>query len=324
MRVYPTFPFVVQGHLNTTSGVPVANATISISAFKSVTNTTTDSNGHFNASLIAPANATDGIHQILVSFPSMGAYAPSSSSILVDVVREPLNVTVNSPQFVVSGFGGRIAGTVLANGSAIANTNVTINTPWGLFHTETDSLGGYNTSFAVPITSFAIGGQVVVSVNPSKPYIESAQSFTPVTVVNPIEIGALVVVLGLVLLGVKNSGMFSAMTRKQAVLRELPKSKSRETTAISEPGNDYRSRMIFAYDTSLAIAGNRFKKDILSSMTFREAISEISELDHQELGSKLFSSIALTIEDLIYAKKFDFARIEEAEATLAKLKELWK
>ena len=144
--VYPTFSFTVQGHVLTKSGSPLINVPVRITSFDSNFTSKTDSSGVFAQTLTVPADATNGIHYIYASFAPSGTYGPSQNFTSIEVARLSLQFSVNPFLFAFSGTTTSVSGRLSSNGSAVSNAIVTIETPWGNYHTQSNAEGSYNVS----------------------------------------------------------------------------------------------------------------------------------------------------------------------------------
>ncbi|MGI0080656.1 MAG: hypothetical protein ACRECH_13660, partial [Nitrososphaerales archaeon] len=141
--VLPTFNFTVFGSLDTDSGAPLPNAPVKITSFDQQYFVKTNSSGIFTQTLTVPANATDGIHYVYAAFAPQGVYGPSANFTSIEVVHELLNLTIDSIPLSISGTLASVSGTVRANGTALADSNITLVSPWGQFEASSDGSGKF-------------------------------------------------------------------------------------------------------------------------------------------------------------------------------------
>ena len=331
--VYPTFSFTVQGHVLTKTGSPLINVAVRITSFNSNFTSKTDSSGLFTQTLTVPADATDGIHYIYASFASSGTYGPSQNFTSIEVARLPLQFSVNPFLFAFSGTTTSVSGKLSSNGSAVSNAIVTIETPWGNYHTQSNGQGSYDIKIPIPLFSLVTSSSITVVASPEQAYIASNSLTKTMGIFNSIGIGVPVLLAAFGIYEIRNLDL-------------LPKRKAKGKETI-ESGNDSRTqaleteiseigtalfkrkvdpKIITPYIEALALASRKFGITFAKSTTIQETI-ELVKSDNKSEGSTLFSKIALMAEDYLYGREkseveiqLDEQRIAEA---LSDLKKLW-
>jgi hypothetical protein len=294
----------------------------------------TKSQGVFTDTLSVPANATDGLHYVYAAFAPQGAYGPSTNFTSIIVYRLPLNLTIKTPLIIIPGFPTKLTGFVKANGSALANSLIQLNTPWGTFNTTTNSHGRFSLSFKVPLTEFAFGKQVTVIASPIEPYFAIASNKVLLDLLNLILVAIIISVAGFGIYQARNLGI-----RPPKIMR-----RKQEESLVSEPKIEHtirvpwepfsvplllpgawKSSIITSYVEALSLAAKKFGIQFARSMTIRETIDVVLQSDKGGKGSSLFSNIALATEDYVYSRRKEHWRNDEVmvQDSLSKLRALW-
>jgi hypothetical protein len=325
----PTFNFTVSGNLSSKSGVPLPNAPVRITFYNQSYSTTTDTKGIFTKTLTVPANATDGTVYVYAAFAPQGAFGPSFNLTSIQVYHEPINITVRAPSYSLSGFSANILGKVEANGSALADARVTINSPWGTFPATTNRSGGFSIIVPVSIWDFAFGRNLTASVAAAQPYVSSGKVELKLSVFNLLWVFLPVLVLGITVYEARNLDLLPKLSMRLAKkpMEDEPKKNQLESHSVDDflnktVANDTtrQSHLIWIYKDALLLATNRFHIAFKDSSTIREIMNEVKALDILEDN---FYWISLIVEDYLYSKDFDESRVNEAEKMLAELKTVW-
>ncbi len=321
----PTFGFEVQGNLTTGAGVSLPGAPVMVTFISASELTTTNSKGTFDAGFTVPANATDGIHDVYAAFAPQGVFGPSTNFTPIEVVREPLILSVSAPSLSFAGLSTEVSGRAGANGTAISNALVTVNTPWGASSGVTDSSGRFRLDFQVSSFEFLFDSQVTVTALPPEPYIGSASASTQLGVLNPLIIVVPLMFAGLVTFEANQVRAF----KKSAKMQEAETTHKEHPEAAQEPpqasgaGGGPVPEILACYKRAISLASGRFGLRFEESSTIREMAQEISRRE-ASTGSEAFSGLMLTVEDFLYSERFDPSRVEEAKSHLATLEEVWR
>src|SRR5487761_1406835 len=293
----------------------------------------TDSSGLFTQTLTVPADATDGVHYIYASFAPSGTYGPSQNFTSIEVARLPLEFSVNPFLFAFSGTTTSVSGKLSSNGSAVSNAIVTMETPWGNYHTQSNAEGSYNVKIPIPLFSLVTSGSITVIASPEQPYIASNSLNKPMGVFNSIAIGVPVILAAFGIYEIRNLDLLPKRKAKdkKTIESEDDSRKQALETEISEISTALFKRkanpkIITPYIEALSLASRKFGIEFTKSTTIQETI-EFVKSDNKGEGSALFAKIALTAEDYLYGREkseveiqLDEQRIAEA---LSDLKKLW-
>lgn len=322
-EVFPTFNFTVSGKLTTSSGVALPEAPIKITSFNVPYFVTTNASGFFSTSLRVPRDATEGIQTIYVSFAPQGVFGPSINFTTIDVIREIPQITINPISIAYSGVEKTITGNVVANGTRLPLANITLNSPWGKFQTQTNALGEFSIHLPIPISAFSYSNDIKVSTHPSQPFIKEATVATSMNLLNPLEFVLPLLVGGVLVYELRNLGI---LQRKHADHEEREEKEVDQTVKnlLSQSvAEKTLPRLVSVYRSSLVLAAKKFGLKFPPSSTIREIVSQVS-LSAQSSGMKEFDKISITFEEYLYAKSFDENQISIAEDALARLQELWR
>jgi hypothetical protein len=320
----PTFSFAVKGNLTTFAGAPLPGATVRVTFIDETMLTKTDSAGRFNASFIVPANATDGVHDVYAAFAPKGVFGPSTNFTSIDVVRDPLIVNLVAPSLSFAGFATAISGTATANGTAVSNALVTVDTPWGSARGVTDATGHFRLDFQVSPFELLFGAQVTVSATPPKPYIKTGYASAQLGILNP-----LIVILPLLFVSLATFEANQVREFKRRAPRQeaetFPDSQetAKEIPRVQDEGGHALPEILAYYIEAVSLASARFGLEVEESKTVRETAREISGRE-ASVGSEAFSRLMLTVEDYLYSASFDSRRVQAAKIDLDAVKEAWK
>jgi hypothetical protein len=322
--VLPTFSFNVQGNLSTTSGTALPGAPVKLTFFSQSLMLRTDSKGTFSTRLTVPANATDGIYDVYASFAPQGVFGPSFNFTSIRVVHLPMVLTLSAPSLWFAGFSTTISGTASSNGSALADATITINSPWGLVTTRTNSVGSFSVGVPVSPLEFAFSRNVTASGIALQPYIAQGVLTRSVGLFNFL----------VVILPAAGVGIIGYEADKLGAFERLKRRSNRQTVAFKEVRAEYAEALASAatvggpellqdYVKAMSLAAARFSVRFRPSQTIRETISLVGD---KERGPALpaFSEILLTVEDFLYAERFDASRLEAMKKRLAELEGYWK
>ena len=321
--VLPTFSFGVHGNLTTIDGVGLPYAPVRVTFLNESLMVRTDAKGGFGATLVVPANATDGIYDVYASFAPQGVFGPSFNFTSVQVVHLPLLVSLRAPALSLAGFSTTLQGTARSNGSAVANATITVDSPWGSVSTKTNSTGGFRVSLAVSPLEFAFSKDVTASGTAPQPYV------APGTVVISIGLfNILLVILPIAAVGIIGyeadrlgafEGLRSRSKREGAALEPL--TVVGESLARSEaPGGQ---ELLQIYRRALIIAQARLQVRFRPSQTIREIIAAAQKAS-AGLSVAAFADVMLTVEDFLYAQTFDPSRVASARKRLDDQEAEWK
>lgn len=316
--ILPTFSFNVSGTLTTTNGVTLPNAPIKITSFGTNYFLSTDKNGIFVTSLTVPANATDGLYTIYASFAPQGFFGPSVNYTTIEVVHEPLTVTLNQVSTAVAGFGKEVSGTVTTNGTPVSDANVTLITHWGDLFTKTNSRGQFSVRTTVPLSQF-LSSSVNATVTPIQAYINSGSSGVSMAIFNPLYV-ALPILFGSVLIyELRGLGIFRKKSddASEDHVRETVQSMLSQAAVSQEV-----SRLVQIYSQALLLAVRKYDLRFLPSSTIREIMAHVNGASHG-VGMNEFTSISLTLEDFLYARSFDESRIKDSVEAFGQLEKIW-
>ncbi len=326
--IMPSFNFTLGGHVIAQSGFPVPNGTIRVSAFNSVYYINTGPNGAFKTTLTVPPDTPDGLYQVTIAYEANGSFGPSSNFTMVNVVREPLNLTLNAPRVIVSGLTATISGSIQSNNSALVGCTVAVALPWGVYYGMTDSTGSYKVSVSVPLEQFSPKVQATISASPKEPYVETAQTTGSIGIINPVEFIVPAIIIGAVVYEARNLELVSKkrIPSNSDFLDDQIETiyKKRAFATASKLSKEGRNSMIIAiYLNALDIAIRRFQIRLVESLTIRQTIEEILRRDKEGKGAAIFSQIGRIMEDFVYSQKFDESKAKDAERLLEKLKVAW-
>ena len=341
---YPTLNYTVHGYLTTTGGTHLPNAPVRIEAFGKNYSTTTNATGSFSKILTVPANAAIGTYYVTVSFAPKGTFGPAENLTEIQVVKIPETLTANVQSTFFSGWSNVVSGHATANGTSLANTTVTVETPWGNYQSLTDAKGNYNFLVPVPLSNFGSSATLDLIANPSEAYISGVSISRSVNTFNPLEIIIPVLVIGFgtyearnlnlipflrkrLVRSKKESPLASGEVKQELILEgELPSQVSDSPSIAREV-----PRLVMAYKEALALASRKFGIQFSKDLTIRETIALVSGYGKDSAAQEYFSNIALATEDYIYSERtsdyFKLTSPEEIENVaqnyLGKLKEIW-
>ena len=319
--ILPTFNYTVQGNLNPKSGIPLPNAPVRITSFGENYTISTNSSGIFKTVLTVPANATDGIHYIYAAFAPEGTLGPSVNFTSIEVVHEPILITLSPISQVYSGLNSSLSGTLKANGSALSNASILVSTPWGNQLTKTDNTGRFATSFLVPLSAFGFSGTVQIRASPLQAYVSQGSSSTTFGILNPFWVVLPLVALGIVVYEVRNLNVFgrkgedaSAREKKEAVERTVNELMSAKTETLES------SEMAKIYKRALLLAVEKFGVALAPSLTIREIQTLVANSGGT---SNSFDTISFAFEDYLYSQAFDLRRVDSSAKELDLLEKEW-
>ncbi len=342
-QLLPTFPFVVSGTLKENStGKFLPNAPVRITSFGSSYFTTTNSQGVFSDTLTVPGNATDGLHYIYANFAPKGAYGPSVNFTSIVVYRMPINLTLKQPTLIIPGLPTTLSGVASANGSALDNAQVLVNTPWGILNVATDSKGEFHVPISVPLTDFGFNLRLGVAVIPSQAYFSGASANLLVGLLNLVTVVVIILAAGFGIYQARNLGVHFPRLNKEKVENQpttiiepkIVNQFGKRESPLQIPSEILRSKsypqIIKSYLEALVLAERKFSAYFTESMTIRETALLVSDLDKRGEGSEIFTLIAVAAEDYLYSEKKrndpDFLASESklVQEYVAELKSLWK
>ncbi len=237
----------------------------------------------------------------------------------IEVIHEPLLITLSPPSMAFSGFEKRISGTVAANGTALSFANVTIKTQWGNFFAKTNDHGQFNVSISIPISEFGLSSRINASAIPLQPYIGRGSSTVSISILNPLEFALPVLVGGVVVYELQNLGIFQ---RKKQEKEEVGMKSLVQDLFSQAPDSKVVSKLAGIYKSALLLAVKKYNLRFMPSSTIREIISQVNTVAH-DIGASEFATISLLLEDFLYARSFDQERIKDAEIALDKLEKIW-
>jgi hypothetical protein len=287
--------------------------------------TTTDGAGVFRAQFTVPNNATDGLYYIFARFTPRGIYGPSFNFTSIDVYHLRLMLVLSVPGLSWAGFSTQIGGSVRSNGTAVANAEVTLGSPWGTSTTRTDSAGHFNVVFPVSPLEFASSKKVALTVSPSEPYIATSTVVVTLGLFN-----ILVIILPAAIIGVTGYEAYSLGVFQDLGVR-LRRQRSQEAVQLAAQERpsigsllvtDKGPEPLRLLGRALVLASTRFSIAFRPSQTIREMLSLVKARDDGE-AFVAFSRVLLTAEDFLYGQKFDSSLTTEARKALSTLEVLW-
>jgi hypothetical protein len=317
----PTSSFQVHGNLTTSTGTPLPNAPVKLTFIDEAQDTTTDSSGGFAASFTVPPTASDGAYEVTAAFAPTGVFGPSFNFTSIEVVHEPLNMTVTVSSLTLAGFSASVQGQVMANGTGIPNANVIVSSPWGSFQTTSDSTGKYSLSVPTSLSDFSFSGPLKVGASPAQPYISSSQVTVTVGLLNPL----IIVIPTIILLGVgfeaRSLGLFGGESKTEEASNPLRGNE----TSIQEAEDELKDlpEMLVLYRRTLKLARARFQMAFGRNLTLREISAKMAEVS-DERGAAISARILHATEAFLYSERFDPTRFKEAEENVSELEEIWK
>jgi hypothetical protein len=317
----PASSFTVHGNLTTNQGVPLSGAQIKLTFLNEVQNATTDSLGSFSAVLTVPANANDGVYYVYATFASQGVNGPSSGLMPIEVIHEPLKVTADLSSLTLAGYSTLVQGQLVTNGSGVAGAVVTVVSPWGSIQTVSNSTGGYALSVPTSPFDFASTADLTIRVDPTQPYIASAEGFAKLGLFNP-----LIVAIPLVAIGSLAYGAVSlSLMRRRRTRRDASAILTQEQALLLEPAALTKDNpaMVFLFLQTTGMAAERFQISFGRNLTLRETAEKIAQVSDPRTAG-ISTRVLMMAEEFLYAKTFDEARVKEAEGYVAELRELWK
>jgi hypothetical protein len=343
----PTQNFTVSGSLETTSGRPLPDAPLKLTFFSDTLITTTDATGGFSARLTVPANATDGTYDVYAAFAPEGSFGPSSNFTSIEVAHLPLSLSVDAP-FSFAGFSTRVRGSAVANGTAVPDARVDVQTPWGSYVTSTDGEGRFSLDVTVSPFDLALTGAVQANVAPAQPYIAPGGGSTSMSIFNPLIIVIPGVIVGVATYEADKTGAFEGLRRRLRRNRRARDSEvaSKRRAAARGTGRDIAAggweadsvggedehisavtavnvpELISIFRRALEIASTRFALHFGEGRTIREILATVGA-EGTSIGYEQFSRILLAEEDFLYAPSFDASREGSARRDLGYLERHW-
>jgi len=321
----PGTTFGVHGNLTTTNGTPLPDAPVTVTYLQDSVATTTDSAGIFRAQFTVPNSATDGPYFIYARFSPSGIYGPSFNFTSIDVYHLRLILALSLPGLSWAGFSTHIDGTATSNGTAVPNTRITLDSPWGTSNTTTDQDGHFDVVFPVSPLEFASSKNVTVSASPTEPYITGSTVVATLGLFNILLVILPATIIGVAAYEANTLGVFqdlrgriSGRRNQEAVLLGTLEKPSLETLPLADKGPE----PLRLFGRALGLASTRFLIEFRSSQTIREMLSLVMAKDDGE-AFVAFSRVLLTAEDFLYGKKFDASRTDDARKALSTLEELW-
>lgn len=318
--ILPTFSFNVSGNLTTAAGAPLPYAPVNVTFFGSSQILRTDARGVFATRLTVPANATDGIHYVYASFAPQGAFGPSVNFTSIEVVHLPMTLTVNTPSLSLAGVSTTVTGTARANGTAIADANVTVSSPWGAVTATTNYAGVYKANIPVSPLEFAFTKNVTVSAVAPQPYVAEGVAVKTLGLFNVILV--LLPAAGVAVVGYEalKLGAFERFRKREEA---EPMEESLPEAAVEFAESSAGHELLVVYLSALQLASKRFSVRFRKSQTIREALAAVRAKEDGP-GAAAFAEIAASLEDFLYAPSFDQKRAASAKAKLAELEGHWR
>ena len=322
--VLPTFSFNVEGNLSTVSGTPLPDAPVKVTFFKESRVLYTDSAGIFATRLTVPANATDGIYNVYASFAPQGVFGPSFNFTSIEVVHLPMNISVFAPSLTLAGFSTALTGRATSNGTDVAGANITVNSPWGVLSSVTNSSGGFTVSVPVSPLEFAFSRPVNITATAPQPYFAQAYASKAVGLFNILAVVLPVAAIGLIGYEADKLGAFDGLKRRpkpeEAWMKEFLAEPEQVPTRTEFAGG---SELLQTYRLALILASKKLKVRFRSSQTLREMVDAVRAKESGP-ASDAFGEIMSATEDFLYAEAFDVTRLASAKARLVDLEGYWK
>ncbi|MGI0080831.1 MAG: hypothetical protein ACRECH_14560, partial [Nitrososphaerales archaeon] len=226
----------------------------------------------------------------------------------------------------ISGTLASVSGTVRANGTALADSNITLVSPWGQFEASSDGSGRFKVEVPISIWEFASSKVIGISAQPEEPYITPARISSSVGILNPLVIVVPLIVAGAVLYEARSLDLLPKRRRKEVGEGEQQPFEKTASELIASNMTPERagSRVVPIFVEALLLAAARYRISFKSSLTIREIADQVKKSDSSGQGSSLFWTVALVTEEYAYSKKFDVSKVSEAAKALDALKLIWR
>ena len=321
----PGAGFSVHGNLTTTNGIPLPDAPVTVTFLRDSVATTTDSIGAFGAQFTVPNNATDGDYFVYARFTPRGIYGPSFNFTSIGVYHLRLDLALSAPSLSWAGFSTNVGGTATSKGNAVADANITLNSPWGSSTTKTDGAGHFDISFPVSPLEFGFSKNVTVSASPSEPYIAGSTVVATLGLFNVLLVILPAAVIGIGVYEANSLGVFQGVKARVEARRERESAlmvTAERPSPATPPSYDKWPEVLRIYGRALVIASTRFSIVFKRSHTIREMLTLVKAKDDGE-AFMAFSRILLVAEDFLYGRRFDPSRTSEVRQALNSLEILW-
>ena len=171
--VYPGKMLMIEGNV-TYGGASVAGVGVNVVVFGFDMVTVSGIGGGFSFEVPVPRDSVEGTTSITLASLADGVYAPVKALARVDVVRQPMELSVDAPSWAVSGFPVRVKGTASSEGTPVANCSVRLESGVGSVITRTRSDGGFEVELSPPLVLGTENYPFVVKATPVEPWIRSS------------------------------------------------------------------------------------------------------------------------------------------------------
>ena len=307
--VLPGKSFLLKGTVEANQSLPYSTIKI---LWAEENKTVNLKEGKFETILHVPENIPEGKHTLKIEAQAWGIFAPAQANLFINVERLPLNITIETPAFTLSGAGAFLRGQITYEDEPF---NVTIK---AIFLGQTQTLNAsskFELQLNPPLTLLTDYYNYEIYVTPTLPWYKSSTIKGSILILNPITITL-------------PTGLILALALKLSRSQRMEQAGAREEETPTEPrierlpekpfATEELKWVIEAYWQSIAIIENISGVKMKPSTTFREYFTsvapKIGEL-HNE-----FKTLTFIAEKILYAEKVSAEELESARRAINKLK----
>lgn len=307
--VFPGKGFILKGVVKANQSLPYSTIKI---LWAGTAITASLKEGKFETMLHVPENIPEGKQTLKVETQAWGIFAPAQAKLAINVQRLPLNITIETPPFILSGVGAPLRGRIIYGDEVF---NVTVKLAF-LGRTQTlKTLGEFHFQLNPSLTLLTNYYDYEIYVAPSLPWYRSSTIKGSILVLNPITITlptGLILVLALRLLlfqRAEQSGVGEGEALIESRGGRLPE-KSFTPEELRWVIESYWQAVVIIE----SISGIKMKPSMTMREYFASAAPKIGELYND------FKTLTFTAEKVLYAREVPAEELESARRAINNLK----
>lgn len=306
-EAYPGLPITVKANVTSEDTTPLNQRGVNVFLDNNLlANAETDPQGHVNIETTLSPQTPTGSHTMTVAVDPQDVYAGASETRTLSVVKNPSEITVQVPSFVILPTKVNIEGNASSTFGPLQDATITLTLANNVTTVKTSKNGEFNATIDLPSNLILSAGfqRLKITVEPAEPWNAPAQKEMNIFVVNPANIAlasVAFVCVGTVIYTTKSK---STKRKERETLRVvspppkigLPKITQFPTQTKLE---GTKGRIVAAYVKALQTVQRATSVSFAPQMTLREFLQAAKPKLHGAADS--FADLTFMAERTLYS-----------------------